>query len=93
MSEAADVKIHKLLTMHRGFQVQRLYNSQKESGRGLVSIKATILDETQNIQEYISKMAPKTSCSGMSEVTAERPTNQPEEMPWHSKALHGMYHR
>ena len=39
--------------------VQRLYTSQKEGGGDLVSVQATILDETQNIEEYLSKMKPK----------------------------------
>ena len=46
--EAADVKTRKLLTMHRGFHpksdVQRLYTSQKEGGRGLVIVQVTIQD-------------------------------------------------
>ena len=56
--EAADVKTRKLFTIHGGFHpksnVQRLYTSRKEGGQGLVSVKVTILDETQKIQEYFS---------------------------------------
>lgn len=58
--EIADVKTWKLFPMYKSFHLksntQRLYTSLKE---GLVSVKATVLDETQSIQEYINKMAPK----------------------------------
>ncbi|XP_050771922.1 LOW QUALITY PROTEIN: adhesion G protein-coupled receptor E3-like [Gopherus flavomarginatus] len=64
--EAADVKTQKLLTMHGGFHpksnTQRLYTSQKEGGRGLVSVKATVLDETRSIQEYINICSSKATC-------------------------------
>ena len=96
--EAADVKTFKLLTMQGGFHpkynVQRLYTSRKEGGWGLVSVQVTILDETQNIQEYIHKKAPKDKLLGECLRQQQRGTDdQPEEMPLHSKALHGMYHR
>ncbi|KAF7647540.1 hypothetical protein LDENG_00171040 [Lucifuga dentata] len=61
--DATDVKTRKLLTMHGGFHPKsstlRLYAQRKEGGRGLVSIRATIQDETRSIQEYIRKMAPQ----------------------------------
>ena len=74
---AANVKTRKLPTMHGDFHsksnVQRLYTSQKEGGQGLVSVQVTIQDETQNIQQCISKMAPKDKLlGGMSQVTADR---------------------
>ena len=56
--EATDIKTRKLLTMHGGFHPKsstlRLYAKRKEGGQGLVSIKATIQDETSKIQEYMS---------------------------------------
>ncbi|KAF7644738.1 hypothetical protein LDENG_00216610, partial [Lucifuga dentata] len=59
--DATDVKTGKLLTMHGGFHPKsstlRLYAQQKEGGRGLVSVRATIQNETRSIQEYIRKMA------------------------------------
>lgn len=61
--EAAVLKTQKLLKMYRDFHpksnTQRLYTSWKEGGQGLVSVKVSILDETQTMQEYINKMAPK----------------------------------
>ena len=55
---------------------------------------ALILDETQNIQEYIRKLAPKDELLGECPRQQQRGTDdQPEEVPWHSQALHGMYHR
>ena len=96
--EAADVKTRKLLQMHRDFHpksnVQRVYTSRKEAGRGLVSIHVNMLDETQNIQEYICKMAPKDKLLGECLRQQLRGTDdQAEEVPWHNKALHGMYRR
>ena len=39
-------------------------------------------------------MAPKDELLGECLRQQQRGTDdQPEEMPWHSKALHGMYHR
>uniref|UniRef100_A0A8C4WGB1 Reverse transcriptase domain-containing protein n=1 Tax=Gopherus evgoodei TaxID=1825980 RepID=A0A8C4WGB1_9SAUR len=96
--EAADVKTRKLLTMHGGFHpksnTQRLYTSRKEGGQGLVSVKATVLDETRSIQEYISKTAPKDEL--LRECLRQQQTweeDQAEEVPWQDKILHGMYHR
>lgn len=61
--EAADVKTQKLLTRYKSFhpksKTQKLYTREKEGGQDLVSMKATVLDETQSIQEYINKMAAK----------------------------------
>ena len=96
--EAADLKTRKLLTMHGGFHpksnVQRLYTSRKEGGRGLVSVQVTIQDETLDIQECIRKMAPKDELLGECLRQQQRGTDdQPEEVSWHSKALHGMYHQ
>ena len=58
---------------HPKSNVQRLYTSRKEGGRGLVSVQVTIQDETQNIQEYIRKMTTKRRAARrMSEATEER---------------------
>ena len=35
-----------------------LYTKRKEGGRGLVSVKATVQDETSKIREYIKKNGP-----------------------------------
>lgn len=51
--EATDIKTRKLLTIHGGFHPKsstlRLYTKWKEGGRGLVSVKATVQDETSKI--------------------------------------------
>ena len=48
--------------MHGGFHPKfvnlGLYAPRREGGRGLVSIGATIQEETAGLQEYISKMVP-----------------------------------
>ena len=60
--EATDIKTRTLLTMHRGFHPKsstlRLYTKRKKGGQGLVSIKATVQDETSKILEYIEKNGP-----------------------------------
>ncbi len=52
--EAPDIKTRMLPTVHRGFHLKsstlRLYTKRKEGGRGLVSVRATIQDETTNIK-------------------------------------------
>lgn len=59
-----------------------------------MSVKDTVLDETQSIQEYISEMAPTDEllreCLRQQQTETE---DQPEEVPWHDKALHSMYHQ
>lgn len=37
----------------------RLYTKQKEGGRGLVSVRASFQDETDEISEYLRMMAPR----------------------------------
>ena len=58
--EATDIKTRKLLTMHGEFPSKsstlRLHTKWKVGGRGLVSIRAPIQDETK-IQEYIRMMS------------------------------------
>ena len=52
-----DRKTRKLLTMYKGFHpkcdVDRLYVSRKEGGRGLVSCESTIISEENNRGSYI----------------------------------------
>uniref|UniRef100_A0A7N8XHF5 Reverse transcriptase domain-containing protein n=1 Tax=Mastacembelus armatus TaxID=205130 RepID=A0A7N8XHF5_9TELE len=96
--EATDVKTRKLLTMHGGLHpkssILRLYAKRKEGGRGLVSVRATIQDETAKIHEYIRKMAPSDGI--LSEyLRQQKPDAEDEEQEpsWQDKPLHGMYHR
>ena len=96
--DAADIKTRKLLTMHGGLHpksnTQRLYASRKAGGRGLEGVKSTILKETRNMWEYIERTAlhdppmaeyhKQMNGGTLKEITEEE---------WHTKALHGMYHR
>ena len=92
-----DVKTRKLLTMHGGFHPKsstlRLYMSRKEGGRGLVSVRATIQDETSKIHKYIKEKAPTDDV--LSECLRQWGTEDEvqEEPSWQDKPLHGMYHR
>ncbi|KAF7649568.1 hypothetical protein LDENG_00139440 [Lucifuga dentata] len=96
--DATDVKTRKFLTMHGGFHPKsrtlRLYAQRKEGGRGLVSVRATIQDETRTIQEYNRKMAPQDKL--LSEYLRQQKTKgneEQEETSWKTKPLHGMYHQ
>ncbi|KAK7886240.1 hypothetical protein WMY93_025861 [Mugilogobius chulae] len=96
--QTTDVKTRKLLTMHGGFHPKsstlRLYASRKEGGRGLVSVRATIQDETSEIHKYIKDKAPTDGV--LSECLRQWGTDDEvleEEPSWEDKPLHGMYHR
>ncbi|XP_055368940.1 uncharacterized protein LOC129604854 [Betta splendens] len=96
--QTTDVKTRKLLTMNGGFHPKsstlRLYASLKEGGRGLVSVRATIRDETCKIHKYIKEKAPTDDV--LSECLRQWRTEDEmlEEGPsWEDKPLHGMYHR
>ena len=84
--------------MHGGFHPKsstlRLYTKRNKGGQGLVSVRATVQDETTKIQEYIRKMAPKDEL--LSEyLRQQKPDDaeEEEEPSWRDKPLHGMYHR
>ncbi|XP_051920732.1 uncharacterized protein LOC127600296 isoform X1 [Hippocampus zosterae] len=96
--QTTDVRTRKLLTMHGGFHPKsstlRLYASRKEGGRGLVSVRATVQDETSKLHEYIMEKAPTDDV--LRECLRQWGTEDEalEEGPsWEGKPLHGMYHR
>ncbi|XP_051931065.1 uncharacterized protein LOC127607055 [Hippocampus zosterae] len=96
--QSTDVKTRKLLTMHGGFHPKsstlRLYASRKDGGRGLVSVRATVQDETSKLHEYIKEKAPTDDV--LRECLRQWGTEDEalEEGPsWEDKPLHGMYHR
>lgn len=69
---------------------------RKEGGRGLVSIKDTIQDETKKIHEYIGKMAPSDELLSeylRQQNLLEEEREEQEETSWKDKPLHGMSHR
>jgi len=88
----------KIVTMHGGFHPKssplRLYTKRKERGCGLLSIRATIWNETTEIQEYIRKMAPSdkllSECLG--QLKPGGGNKDEEALSWKDKHLHGMYH-
>uniref|UniRef100_A0A3B3HDB2 HAT C-terminal dimerisation domain-containing protein n=1 Tax=Oryzias latipes TaxID=8090 RepID=A0A3B3HDB2_ORYLA len=96
--QTTDVKTRKLLTMHGGFHPKsstlRLYASRKEGGRGLVSVEATIQDETSKMHEYIKLKAPTDSV--LSECLRQwraEDTVLEDRSSWEDKPLHWMSHR
>ena len=54
-----DQRTRKLMTMHKalhpGDDVDRLYVSRKEGGRGLVSIEDSVDASIQQLEDYIEK--------------------------------------
>uniref|UniRef100_A0A3B5PPD0 Reverse transcriptase domain-containing protein n=1 Tax=Xiphophorus maculatus TaxID=8083 RepID=A0A3B5PPD0_XIPMA len=95
--KATDIKTRKLLTMHGGFHPKsstlRLYTSRKEGGRGLVSVRTTVQDETTKIHKYIRDKASTDNV--LSEYLRQQGTEVevPEIPSWQDKPLHGMYHQ
>ncbi|XP_076610522.1 uncharacterized protein LOC143335176 [Chaetodon auriga] len=87
--EASDIKTRKLLTMHGGFHpkssVLRLCTKRKTGGRGLVSVRVTIREETASLWEYIRKMAPNDDL--LSECLRQQKPSQeePEGLAWTDK--------
>ena len=94
---AIDVKLRKLLTIHEGFHpnssILRMFIKRSEEGRGQVSVKVTIREETAGLQEYIKKMTPTddllSECLRQLKPSMEE---EPKELSWKDKRLHGMYH-
>uniref|UniRef100_A0A672JIY3 Myeloid-specific peroxidase n=1 Tax=Salarias fasciatus TaxID=181472 RepID=A0A672JIY3_SALFA len=78
---------------HPKSSILRLYTKRKEGGRGLVSVRATIQEETKSLHEYTEKMSPSDDL--LSEcLRHQKPSKEePEELSWTDKALHGMYHQ
>ena len=60
-----------------------------------MSIRATIQDETTNIEEYIRKMPPMMTCklhaSGSRNPVRRR--KKKREPSWRDKPLHRLYHQ
>ncbi|TWW69211.1 hypothetical protein D4764_18G0000170 [Takifugu flavidus] len=84
--------------MHGGFHPKssdlRLYTKRREGGRGLVSVRTTVQEETTSLREYIKKLAPTdlllSECLRQQKPTKEE---EPEGLSWKDKPMHGMYHR
>ncbi|XP_051911362.1 uncharacterized protein LOC127593748 [Hippocampus zosterae] len=84
--------------MHGGFHPKsntlRLYANRKEGGRGLVSVRATVQDETSKLHDYIKDKAPTDDV--LKECLRQWGTEDEEleEGPsWEDKPLHRKYHR
>ena len=60
-----DQRIRKLMTMHKAFHprddVDRLYVSRKEGGRGIASIEDTVDASIQRLEDYIKKTRTRTN--------------------------------
>ena len=101
---ALDRRTRKLMTMHKALHpksnVDRLYLSRKEGGRGLISIEDTTRTAILGLQKHIQKSEEKL-------ITAARKPEDISETPkrfksrrakerkqnWTDKALHGQYLR
>uniref|UniRef100_A0AAV2MRB2 Uncharacterized protein n=1 Tax=Knipowitschia caucasica TaxID=637954 RepID=A0AAV2MRB2_KNICA len=83
--------------MHGGFHPKsstlRLNVSRKEGGRGLVSVRATVQDETSKLHNNIMEKAKKDDI--LCECRRQWRDEEVLEVnpSWEDKPLHGMYHR
>ena len=62
-----DQRTRKLMTIHKALHprddVNRLYVSRKEGGRGLTSIEDTVDASIQRLEDYIEKHERETNCN------------------------------
>ena len=89
-----DRRTRKLITMHRGFamraDVDRLYTSRNEGGRGLLSVEETVkLEETR--METTQKDNKAESISAVQKMKEVMKRNRYDG--WKLKPMHGQYIR
>ena len=103
-----DRKTRKLLTMHKGLHpksdIDRLYVSRKEGGRGLVSCESTIRSEENNLGWYLKNLNEnllqgvkhvrirKFKGSG-SKKDFKKSLNEKRVENWKEKQMYGQFNR
>lgn len=101
-----DRKTRKLMTankaLHPKSDVDRLYLSRKEGGRGLIQVRQTIEEEEKSLYEYINNSQEAALIQvreagilkeNQSKLEYREQTIQERRDKWHNKALHGQYIR
>ncbi|XP_067939842.1 uncharacterized protein [Watersipora subatra] len=73
----------------------KLYIDRKYGGRGLKSVQQTVKEEEQSIKPYAASMATSDKLPADFQLAALTMELRPddEEIDWHTKPLHGAYHR
>ena len=90
-----DQRTRKLMTMHKAlhprYDVDRLYVSRKEEGRGLTSIEDTVDASIQRLEDYIEKHE-RGLITTIRNDTDERMTTT-RKQKWVGKQLYGRFKR
>ena len=94
-----DQRTRKLMTMHKALHprddIDRLYISRKEGGRGLASIEDTVDASIQRLKNYIEKHEwglITTIRNDMDSMIDERMTTT-RKQKWEGKQLYGRFKR
>ena len=94
-----DQRTRKLMTMHKALRprddVDRLYVSRKEGGRGLASIEDIVDASIQRLEEYIEKNERGliTTIRNDADNTIEERVTTTRKQKWEGKQLYGRFKR
>ena len=97
-----DRKTRKLMTIHKALHprsdVDRLYLSRKEGGRGLISVEDCVDIEVQNLSDYISQSSEEMLLAVKEENTVgngltKEETREKHKQSYMSKALHYQFQK
>ena len=94
-----DQRIRKLMTMHKALHprddVDRLYVSRKEGGRGLVCIEDTVDASIQRLEDYIEKHERGliTTIRNDTDNTIDERVTITRKQKWEGKQLYGRFKR
>ena len=94
-----DQRTRKLMTMHKALhprdEVDRLYVSRKEGGRGLASIEDTVDASIQRLEDYIEKHERGliTTIRNDTDNTIDERMTTTRKQKWEGKQLYGHFKR
>ena len=94
-----DPRTRKLMTMHKALHprddVDRLYVSRKEGGRGLASIEDSVDASIQRLNDYIEKQERGliTAIRNNTDNTIDNRMTKTRKQKWEEKQLHGRFKR
>ena len=94
-----DQRTRKLMTMHKALHprddVDRLYVSRKEGGRGLTSIEDSVDASIQRLEDYIEKHEGGliTAIWNNTDNTIDNWMTKSRKQKWEEKQLHGCFKR
>ena len=94
-----DQRTRKLMTMHKALHprddVDRLYVSRKEGGRGLASIEDSVDASIQRLEDYIEKHEGGliAAIRNNTDNTIDNRMTKTRKQKWEEKQLHGRFKR